>query len=95
MSNVTTLRSIPMSRNSTASTSSSASSNGSRAHAAACIKEQMERAGALLLGAQALLREMKDGADEDDREIVAMLLDMAIDETSCLDALGDLEKGLT
>lgn len=57
------------------------------------IRNAMERSGALLLGAQALLREMKSGDDiENDREIVALLLDMAIEESNDVgSAVSELE----
>lgn len=66
--------------------------NHSASPAVARLKDQLERAGALLLGAQALLREQNDSATADDREIVAILLDMAIEETGDLSAFRDLES---
>lgn len=70
-----------------------ASQQAKRATAAGVILQSMERSGALLLGAQALLREMKSGDDiENDREIVALLLDMAIEESDDIGcAVSELE----
>lgn len=56
-------------------------------HTVALLEHQMERTGVLLLAAQAMLRELGDNSHEDDRERIAKLLDMAMEESQRMAAL--------